>query len=670
VDTTPPELMSFTLAPTSIDVSASPQAVTATLRLTDDLSGVSGGQVTFSGPSSGPSFQSQVLFFNRIAGDAMDGMYEGTVNFPQFSENGTWTVSVFARDSAGNSATFTSELLASRSFPSELEVFSDPSDSQGPTLTDVSFTPSAIDVSGGAQDVVVRLDVTDDLSGAVFASPDPSLNFFPFSAMQLMSPSGQQFRLLSNEQFALVGGDLLAGTWEATLTVPPLVEPGNWTISFIGLRDVAANNTFLFAFQLDDAGLQRQLAVTSDPSDTRPPELTSFDFSPIVINTSTGFELVTVESGATDDLAGVVARDDQAPPFSFRSFVFFRSPSGQQTRFTGFWQLTSGIPSAGIWRATVFFPQFSEDGTWKVEQVSILDAVTNTTNLDTAALAALGFPTDLVVLRPSLDSDGQADSGGGTVTDDTFGDRASVTFPPGALSEPTNVAIDVFEEALDIPTPSGFEGPGTLFVNIELTPEPAFPLPPPGMTIVLPLEDPLVPGSPLDLFRVDPTTGDLVPAMSVFGGPVVGTVDAPDGLSATFEGVASLSTVVGLIPEIIPVEIDIRPGSEPNPVNLMSRGVLPVAVLGAAAFDVRIIDVTTLKFGPGEAPPAHDLTKPGVYIGHLEDVNGDGFTDLVVHFGTQQAGLSATDTEACIAGETLDGKPISGCDSIGIVPRR
>ncbi len=110
------------------------------------------------------------------------------------------------------------------------------------------------------------------------------------------------------------------------------------------------------------------------------------------------------------------------------------------------------------------------------------------------------------------------------------------------------------------------------------------------------------------------------------------------------------------------VDLDVKPGSDPNSINPSLEGDLPVAILGSDSFDVEDVDVNTLAFGPGGAPFDHS------HGPHFEDVNGDGFTDLTVHFRIEETGIEFGDMEACITGETLAGLSFQGCDDIRTVP--
>jgi hypothetical protein len=112
--------------------------------------------------------------------------------------------------------------------------------------------------------------------------------------------------------------------------------------------------------------------------------------------------------------------------------------------------------------------------------------------------------------------------------------------------------------------------------------------------------------------------------------------------------------------ESFEVTIDIKPGSSKTPINLRSRGLIPVAILSTPDFDVRVIDPLSVRFGPGGSVEAHKR-------GHFEDVNGDGLMDLVLHFDSFASGLEAGQSVACLTGSTLTAGVVRGCDVIKIL---
>lgn len=132
---------------------------------------------------------------------------------------------------------------------------------------------------------------------------------------------------------------------------------------------------------------------------------------------------------------------------------------------------------------------------------------------------------------------------------------------------------------------------------------------------------------------------------------------------------------------VLNVAVDIKPGSCPNPINTASRGVVPVAVLGTADFDVTTIDETTIQM-EGVAPlrtAIEDVTTPVSAQNECEcnAAGPDGYPDLTVKFDSQQiaAALGAvSDGQQVIltlTGKLKNGRPIEGKDcSIVLVKGR
>jgi hypothetical protein len=107
----------------------------------------------------------------------------------------------------------------------------------------------------------------------------------------------------------------------------------------------------------------------------------------------------------------------------------------------------------------------------------------------------------------------------------------------------------------------------------------------------------------------------------------------------------------------IDVALDIHPGGFPNPINPRSKGVIPVSILTTETFRASAVNLTTVRFGATgtEAAPAQSA---------LEDVDGDGDIDMMLHFKTKDTAIQCGETSASLTGQTVDGRAIEGSDSI------
>lgn len=144
-------------------------------------------------------------------------------------------------------------------------------------------------------------------------------------------------------------------------------------------------------------------------------------------------------------------------------------------------------------------------------------------------------------------------------------------------------------------------------------------------------------------------------------------IAAVNALSSGLCVITANEDVITCLDQCIPngeVDIDIKPGSDPNSINTKSMGVVPVAILGSANFDVTTVDVTTLAFGPDGASPVHDLSDPDTYDEHIQDVNDDGFLDLVSHYNQKETEIACDNTEATLFGTLFDGTSFEAADSV------
>jgi len=159
---------------------------------------------------------------------------------------------------------------------------------------------------------------------------------------------------------------------------------------------------------------------------------------------------------------------------------------------------------------------------------------------------------------------------------------------------------------------------------------------------------------------------------------------------AGFEVTGALSDYTGGLPCSIKAQVDIKPGSCPNPFNPKSKGSVPVAIVGTAFLDVTTIDPASITLAGVQALAEYeikDCTEPGTYDpadcsscfeatptcdtdgdGIDDAYCGDGYMDLVVKFDTQKLGTAIGTKPGCytlkLAGKTYGGVSVSGVDTL------
>jgi hypothetical protein len=129
----------------------------------------------------------------------------------------------------------------------------------------------------------------------------------------------------------------------------------------------------------------------------------------------------------------------------------------------------------------------------------------------------------------------------------------------------------------------------------------------------------------------------------------------------------------------IPLEVavDIKPGSCPNPVNMNSHGVLPVAILGSEDLDVNAIVATSVRL-VDVAPVRHAYEDVSAPVLDANDCNcvtdgPDGYLDLTLKFKTPQIveGLGEVNDgdilTLALTGVLSDKTPIEGADCIRVI---
>jgi hypothetical protein len=242
-DDVAPQLHSFSMSSTAVDVTSNTQSVNIEIATSDNLSGLNHVSVMFASPAASHSTLSTQ--FQLITGDNGVETWQGTAQFPRFIKSGDWPIRVMMIDVVGNVRYLDENALSAAGYPYSVSVLSD-EDVTAPTLTDLTINPGSVNIESSSQTVSVNIKSTDDKSGVLSAS------------LAFSSPSGSGADIYSSA--SVENGVNTNSDTTLTFTIPQYVEIGTWKARlFIG--DAVGNQIFRSYDQLIAAGWPGTLTI-------------------------------------------------------------------------------------------------------------------------------------------------------------------------------------------------------------------------------------------------------------------------------------------------------------------------------------------------------------------------------------------------------------------------
>ncbi|MGL4401179.1 MAG: DUF7035 domain-containing protein [Luteolibacter sp.] len=234
-DTAAPQVVSIAIAPGAVDVSATSQDLTVTLRITDDESGLEYANIYLIDSDNNFILSRFINLSQRISGTNLDGIYEVTATVPLYAKPGTWRIDTRLEDAAQR-VRETGPNNEPYPVPADalFTVTNDGTiDVQGPAVESFAVFPAAIFTDDSSGQVMATFRCTEDLSG------------FSYGFIYVNDPEGNfRAELFAYFQDAQrTSGDTFDGTYTVPVIIPQGSMPGTWELS-VWARDEVGNSTY------------------------------------------------------------------------------------------------------------------------------------------------------------------------------------------------------------------------------------------------------------------------------------------------------------------------------------------------------------------------------------------------------------------------------------------
>lgn len=340
-----PDLTSFTVTPTSVDVRD--HAAWVNLRATASDDG---------GPGSATGVET--VEAHSFLGDVplaqqSDGSWRARIRIPRGLERGRFSFSsIYLSDRAGHYRYYNSPWLHQNGYGIDITVRSHP-DRANPTLRSLRVTPRNVDTRRRAQRVAFTAHVTDDQSG---------LEHVLVTVAGSRGPLGGQLRLRH--------GTIRDGIWRGHATIP------RWTGTrllqlFVETRDNTGRGDQLYGDALVALHLPSQIGVRSRTESSRPTVLSAAS-TPTNVDATTADARYIVSVRASDTISGLALVGVQViTPWMQKEGADLDDVDYQTMR------LVSGTHHRGTWQASIDVSRCWSDSGRYVLRVFVTDRAGN-----------------------------------------------------------------------------------------------------------------------------------------------------------------------------------------------------------------------------------------------------------------------------------------------------
>jgi len=381
----------------------------AMMNTSDNLSGVVAPLLVYTSPSGKQTATGGSNGIDTIGGNTL---YQSITHFPQYSESGTWTATLYLEDNSGNKITYTDSQLHALGINLDITLTGQ-GDTTDPVLTSLTRTnPGVLDITNYGQVAHFLLHITDNMSGIGI----PTLNS--------TSPSGNQAP--AGSACTVVEGSATATAADYTCEVYPAqyAENGTWVPDLI-IADGAGNTVHFTNADLQARGFDARISLTGT-SDVTPPTVSDLDITfanPPADNIPYGGAVITILGTASDNMSGM----------NGTSQIMDTSPSGKLA--TGL----IAISGDHTFATNVYLSEYTEGGTWE-PSVYVQDTAGNQHTYSSTELASMGFDLAVNVSKNITETAAP----GGTVTSDYEGDGATASNPiEASVTTPTGGPVSI-----------------------------------------------------------------------------------------------------------------------------------------------------------------------------------------------------------------------------------